>query len=140
MKIVLLEERSGQPYPERAFTAEVVKIGRDPIACHIVFDQGEWPMVSRRHAEFRQRGGRCLLADTGSRFGTFVDGERVTDPCEIRVGARVEFGPGGPLMRVTAIEQTPSAQAAQAPDGSFRERPTLRDVPATPEKSNDPAS
>ena len=41
MKIVLLEERAGKPYPEREFTAEAVKIGRDPIACHIVYDQSE---------------------------------------------------------------------------------------------------
>ena len=34
-------------------------------------------MVSRRHAEFRQRDGRCLLVDTRSRFGTFIDGKRV---------------------------------------------------------------
>jgi pSer/pThr/pTyr-binding forkhead associated (FHA) protein len=140
MKIILLEECAGQPYPEREFTSEVVKIGRDPIACHIIYDQGEWPMVSRRHAEFRQRDGRCLLADTGSRFGTFVDGRRVTDPCEVRVGDRVQFGPGGPLMRVIAIEQTPSAQAAQAPDGSFRDRTTLRDEPVPSKTSRDPVS
>lgn len=138
MKIVLLEERAGQPYPEREFTSEVVKVGRDPIACHVIFDQGEWPMVSRRHAEFRLRDGRCLLADTGSRFGTFIDGRRVADPCEIRVGDRVQFGPGGPLMRITAIEHTATASAAQAPDGSFRDRPTLRDEPVPPDSTRDP--
>jgi hypothetical protein len=140
MKIVLLEERAGQPYPEREFTSEVVKIGRDPVACHVIFDQGEWPMVSRRHAEFRQRDARCLLADTGSRFGTFIDGRRVTDPCEIRVGDRVQFGPGGPLMRVTAIEHTATAHAAQASDGSFRDRPTLRDEPVSADSTRDPFS
>jgi pSer/pThr/pTyr-binding forkhead associated (FHA) protein len=134
MKIILIEERAGQPYPERAFTAEVIKIGRDPIACHIVFDQAEWPMVSRRHAEFRQREGSCLIVDTGSRFGTFVDGQRVTDPSEIQAGARVQFGPGGPMMRILAIEDTPAAQAARAPDGSFRQRTTLRDAPGKSDK------
>jgi pSer/pThr/pTyr-binding forkhead associated (FHA) protein len=140
MKIVLLEERAGQPYPEREFTAEVIKIGRDPIACHIVYDQSEWPMVSRRHAEFRQRDGRCLIADTNSRFGTFIDGERVGDPSEVRVGARVQLGPGGPLLRVISIEQTPRAQAAPARSGSFREQTTLRDGPATSDPSSDPLS
>jgi len=129
MKITLLEERAGQPYPERAFTSEIVKIGRDPLECHVVFDQGEWPMVSRRHAEFRQREGRCLLVDTGSRFGTFVDGKRVIDPTEVRVGDRVQFGPGGPLVRILAIEQTsPGNQPPASPDSSFRDRSTLRDV------------
>jgi len=129
MKITLLEERAGQPYPERAFTSEIVKIGRDPLECHVVFDQGEWPMVSRRHAEFRQRDGRCLLVDTRSRFGTFIDGKRVVDPREVRVGDRAQFGPGGPLMRILAIEETPVAHAAKAREGSFRDRTTLRDVP-----------
>lgn len=128
MKITLLEERAGQPYPERAFTSEIVKIGRDPLECHVVFDQGEWPMVSRRHAEFRQREGRFLLVDTGSRFGTFIDGKRVIDPSEVRVGDRVQFGPGGPLMRILAIEDSPTSQSAQAADSSFRDRSTLRDV------------
>lgn len=140
MKIVLLEERAGQPYPERAFSAEVIKVGRDPLVCHIIFDQGEWPMVSRRHAEFRQRDGRFLLADTGSRFGTFIDDQRVMDPSEIRVGARIQFGPGGPRVRVTAIEQTPSNQPAQPPEGSFRQRTTLRDEPVTTETVRDSAS
>lgn len=134
MKITLLEERAGQPYPERAFTSEIVKIGRDPLECHVVFDQGEWPMVSRRHAEFRQREGRFLLVDTGSRFGTFIDGKRVIDPSEVRVGDRVQFGPGGPLMRILAIEDSPASQSAQAADSSFRDRSTLRDV--TPNDSD----
>ena len=129
MKITLIEEQAGQSCPERAFTSETVKIGRDPLKCHIVFEQAEWPMVSRRHAEFRQRDGRFLLADTGSRFGTFIDGKRVTDPSEVRVGDRVQFGPGGPLMRILAIEDTPIAQAASVPEGSFRDRTTLRDMP-----------
>ena len=127
MKIVLLEEQVGQTYPERAFTSEVVKIGRDPLACHIVFDQDDWPMVSRRHAEFRQRARRFFLVDTNSKFGTFVDGERVSDPSEVRAGSCVQFGRGGPLMRITAIEQTPRAQPPPAPEGSFRKHSTLLD-------------
>lgn len=138
MKIVLLEERAGQKYPEREFTAEVIKLGRDPIASHIVYDQSEWPMVSRRHAEFRQRAGRCLIADTNSRFGTFVDGNRVGDPAEIRVGSVVQLGPGGPVLRVIAIEQTMVAQAAPARDGAFREQTTLRDEAAAADSSSDP--
>ena len=137
MKIILLEDRAGQPYPERAFTAQVVKVGRDPIACHIVFDQAEWPMVSRRHAEFRQRAGRCLVADTGSRFGTFIDGQRVIDPCEFNVGARVQLGPGGPILRVMSIEQTASAQA-DGGGGSLRGRAAVVNKPA--KTARDPIS
>jgi hypothetical protein len=70
MKIVLVEERPGQPCHEREFTSEVSKVGRDPIESHLVCDQSEWPMVSHRHAEFRPHGGRCLLADTSSKLVT----------------------------------------------------------------------
>jgi pSer/pThr/pTyr-binding forkhead associated (FHA) protein len=128
MKITLLEERAGQPHPERSFTSEIVKIGRDPLECHVVFGQAEWPMVSRRHAEFQQRDGRFVLVDAGSRFGTFIDGRRVTDPSEIRVGDRVQFGPAGPLLRILAIEEASAATAAQAPEESFRNRATLLDA------------
>ncbi len=130
MKIVLFEEGAAHSYPERAFTAEIIKIGRDPLECHIVFDQSEWPMVSRRHAEFRQRAGRCLLVDTNSKFGTFLDGERIADPAEIGVGMRVQFGAGGPLMLVTAVEQAAAAQSDPS-EGSFRNQATLRDVTDT---------
>ena len=94
-------------------------------------------MVSRRHAEFRQRGGHCLLVDTNSRFGTFVDDDRVSDPIEVRVGSRVQFGRGGPVMRIIAIEQTPLAQPPAAPAGSFRERKTLVEASAVRDTSRD---
>ena len=84
MKIVLIEERNGQPQPpERSYEQEAVKIGRDPAECHIVFNQSEWPMVSRRHAEFRFKNGRCLIVDTNSSFGTFLNGRRVMEPAEV---------------------------------------------------------
>ena len=112
MRIVLVEEREGQSLPEREFISEVVKVGRDGIECHLVFDQNDWPMVSRRHAEFRLRDGHCFLLDTNSKFGTFLNGQRITDSHEVRVGARVQFGASGPSIRISAIEQTPVAQEA----------------------------
>ncbi len=131
MKIVLVEERSGQPQPEREFIFEVVKVGRDGLECHLVFDQSEWPMVSRRHAEFRLQDGRCLLVDTNSKFGTFLDGQRVVSPSEVRVGAHVQFGAGGPVVRVVGIEQSPPPIAA------LHERETEHDVPVTPAPRRD---
>ena len=135
MKIVLLEEQEGQTHNEREFTSEVVKVGRDPLECHIVFDQSEWPTVSRRHAQFRQREGSFLLVDTKSKFGTFVDDARVSDPVEVRVGSRVQFGKGGPLLRIIAIEQTPVDEPSPAPGTTFRQQATVRDAPETPKKN-----
>src|SRR5215813_12906213 len=100
MKIVLAEDRNGQLQGERSFAVDKVLVGRDPAVCHYFFAQEQWPMVSRKHAEFRLAGGRCTVSDTSSRFGTFVNGQQITSPVEVRVGANVQFGPSGPILRI----------------------------------------
>jgi ABC-type multidrug transport system ATPase subunit/pSer/pThr/pTyr-binding forkhead associated (FHA) protein len=126
MKIVLIEERAGQQRQERTYDNPNVKIGRDPAECHVVFNQSEWPMVSRRHAEFRFKNGRCLLVDTNSSFGTFLNGRRITEPSEVQPGARVQFGAGGPVMLVAHIELT-----APTPPPDLAEMETHRDMLGT---------
>ncbi|MDT4954698.1 MAG: transport system ATP-binding/permease protein [Acidobacteriota bacterium] len=123
MKIVLIEERAGQQRQERVYDNPNVKIGRDPSECHIVFNQAEWPMVSRRHAEFRFKNGRCLLVDTNSSFGTFLNGRRITEPVEVQPGARAQFGAGGPVMLVAHIELN-----APTPMPNLAEMETRRDI------------
>src|SRR5258705_12943698 len=100
MRIFLAEDRNGQQEAERAFEATSVEVGRDGSECQIVFDGQKWPMVSRRHAEFRLQNGRCLLVDTDSRFGTFLDGRQISEATEIHVGSRAQFGPNGPVLRL----------------------------------------
>src|SRR2546425_10505502 len=121
MKIVLAEDRGGKLQGEHSFAIDVVRVGRDPAVCHYFFSQEQWPMVSRKHAEFRLQNGRCLVADMNSRFGTFVNGEKVSTPVEVRVGSHVQLGSGGPILRVVSIEQTAS-----------RTRRTLRISPVSP--------
>ena len=110
MKIVLAEDRGGQLHGEHTFTSDVVLVGRDPAVCHYFFSQEQWPMVSRKHAEFRLSDGRYLVTDANSRFGTFVNGQRITEPAEVRVGSHVQLGTGGPILRVVSIEQAPVAR------------------------------
>ncbi|MBD0370507.1 MAG: FHA domain-containing protein [Pyrinomonadaceae bacterium] len=124
MKIVLAQERNGQPGPERTYEHQSVKVGRDPADCHLVFDQSEWPMVSRKHAEFRAKDNRCLIVDTNSSFGTFLDGQRVTEPMEVRTGSRVQFGAGGPVMRIVSLE----TGAAPQPKVDLGDLETRRDM------------
>lgn len=115
MKIYLTEERQGQPpSPERAYEGTAIRMGRDGSECQVVFDQKEWPMVSRKHAEFRLRDGKCVLADTNSRFGTFLDNQRMTEPLEVRAGQAAQLGAGGPVLRIVRIELAPSEQSAQS--------------------------
>src|SRR5229473_2590661 len=116
MKIVLAEDRGGKLQGERAFSSELVLVGRDQAVCNYFFAQDQFPMVSRRHAEFRLSEGRCLVVDANSRFGTFVNGQRISEPVEVRVGAHVQLGAGGPILRVVSIEQ--SAIAHAEPKGS----------------------
>ncbi|MGI9067045.1 MAG: FHA domain-containing protein [Pyrinomonadaceae bacterium] len=113
MKIYLSEETKGQLQPEREFDSATVRVGRDGSDCQIVFDGNQWPMVSRKHAEFRLEGGRSLLVDLKSRFGTFLDGRQLSEPAEIRAGSRVQFGPSGPVLRVVRI--APVQAAAPGP-------------------------
>ncbi|MGZ8844305.1 MAG: FHA domain-containing protein, partial [Pyrinomonadaceae bacterium] len=126
MKIVLAEDRDGQLYGERSFTTDKVLIGRDPAVCHYFFSQEEWPMVSRKHAEFRLGEGRCLVSDANSRFGTFVNGQQISEPVEVRVGSHVQFGAGGPILRVVSIEQSPAAEIDLKSSG-LRRMETFRD-------------
>jgi serine phosphatase RsbU (regulator of sigma subunit)/pSer/pThr/pTyr-binding forkhead associated (FHA) protein len=50
--------------------------------------------VSREHAEIFDDDGRFLLRDRQSRYGTFVNGEQVTE-CELRAGDQIRLGRGG---------------------------------------------
>src|SRR5437588_10860125 len=111
MKIVLAEDRTGQLHGERAFTSDKVIAGRDPAVCHYFFSQEQWPMVSRKHAEFRLEEGHCTVVDANSRFGTFVNGQKVSAPTEVRVSDHIQLGSGGPILRVVSIEQSPAVEA-----------------------------
>jgi ABC-type multidrug transport system ATPase subunit/predicted component of type VI protein secretion system len=136
MKLILAEEQGGTLRPERAFSAPVIKVGRDPAECQLVFEQAKWPMVSRRHAELRLQAGRCLVTDTNSSFGTFVNGQRLTGVAEIQPGAQVQFGVSGPVVRIVRIETSPAA----TPETDLTAK-TERDItPAAPlnETANTP--
>src|SRR5690349_6830617 len=50
--------------------------------------------VSREHAHILSEEGRYLLRDLQSRYGTYVNGEPVSE-CELRPGDRVRLGRGG---------------------------------------------
>lgn len=116
MKILFAEEADGRQQPEQAFDLPVISVGRDP-QCQIVFDQDKWPMVSRRHAELRLQDGRYVLVDIQSSYGTYIDGRCVTEPTEVRVGEKVQFGVGGPVLRIVWIEPDQSLpESSQIPD------------------------
>jgi ABC transport system ATP-binding/permease protein len=114
MKIFLAED--GQPQSAHGFDRPIIRIGRDKKECQVIFDDAKWPMVSRKHAELRRENSRYLLVDLQSTLGTYVDGRRITQPTEVRAGARLQFGEKGPIVCVARIEpQSPAGSGPSAP-------------------------
>jgi ABC-type multidrug transport system ATPase subunit/pSer/pThr/pTyr-binding forkhead associated (FHA) protein len=113
MKIILAEVLAGGlQQPEKSFSENVVRVGRDAGECQITFESSQYPMVSRRHAELRFEGGRWVLHDLNSSFGTSLNGQKLTQPHPVAAGSSIQFGSGGPVLRVVAIDS--SAEAAQS--------------------------
>ncbi len=126
MKIVLVELRNGEELSELSFAGELVKIGRDKETCEIAFDQANFPMVSRRHAELRWNRGQWFLIDSNSSYGTFLDEKQISQPTPLKIGNKIQIGTDGPIFKVIwfqIINETPQSQA----DISFAE--TAVDIP-----------
>lgn len=102
-----------------------VRFGRDP-DCEVSFDPHRDIDASSRHAELRvietphasatePVSQAWVLVDSGSSNGTYVEGHRVTEtPVSRNVPLSIEFGPGGPRIRLlvgddAAIESLPPA-------------------------------
>lgn len=62
------------------------EIGRAPGGMTILH-----PSVSQQHATITRRGDRWVLADPGSKNGTFVDGKRITE-VTLTDGMRIQIG------------------------------------------------
>ena len=128
MRVVLLES-NGTQHTTREFSRPVVKIGRDPGQCDLIFDQVTWPTVSRVHAELHLQPGRCLLIDKDSSHGTYLNGQRVVGPVELQIGARIQLGATGPALIVELIQyDKPSIE----PFTEATPKPAHRDLPPPP--------
>lgn len=109
MKIVLAEIRGEQKQPSREFEQTDLKIGRDKQRCDLLFDQAQWPMVSRVHAELHLEGSRCYLTDNNSTHGTLINGRRITTRTELQTGSRFQLGSQGPVLSLELIRAAPVA-------------------------------
>jgi pSer/pThr/pTyr-binding forkhead associated (FHA) protein len=81
--------RSG-PEPGKTFPLEreEVFMGRD-LANDITISD---PEVSRRHARFIMQDDNVMLEDLGSTNGTFLNGERISTPQQLRPGDVITLG------------------------------------------------
>lgn len=91
-----------------------IRFGRHP-ECEVSFDPHRDIDASSRHAELRSVATGWTLVDLGSSNGTYVEGHRITETAVVAgTPVSVEFGPGGPRIRLfvgddRAIEALPPA-------------------------------
>jgi sigma-B regulation protein RsbU (phosphoserine phosphatase) len=82
--------------------------------------------VSREHAEIVQKDGGLVLLDRGSRYGTFVNGEAVTEH-RLAHGDRVQFGRtgGAEVVFLTDAAGSSGTSTAGTAVGDIRQMATL---------------
>ena len=84
-----LTMRSGpNPGTRFPFDQEEILLGRDLSNDITVGD----PEVSRRHARFFIQDDNAFIEDLGSTNGTFLNGERISSPKQLRTGDVITFG------------------------------------------------
>jgi hypothetical protein len=87
--IFQLTMRSG-PTPGKTYPLEKqeVLLGRDLVNDIAISD----PEVSRRHARFLMQEDNVIIEDLGSTNGTFLNGQRISSPQQLRTGDVITFG------------------------------------------------
>lgn len=108
----LVDAADGTSWPLREGPTEA-SLGREPTADLWVDD----PNVSRRHATLRRHGAAYVLADHGSRNGTFVNDRRIQADTPLTDGDRVRVG------ETTFVFRQPAPTARRQPPPSTSPRP-----------------
>ena len=78
----------------QAILSEPLYIGLEPTGTRTLALSGAPPGVSRRHCCLVREGDAVLVRDS-SRYGTFVNGERVTDSARLAAGDHLRLGTPG---------------------------------------------
>lgn len=95
------------------FEQDVVTFGRMP-TCDIAFDPKADLDASGEHAQVKREQGVWHVLDANSRNGTWLNGRRIMR-APLATGDELEFGRGGPRLRVELVEprtQVPLSFAA----------------------------
>jgi pSer/pThr/pTyr-binding forkhead associated (FHA) protein len=99
---VVIDHLAGSRRGQRQeFAADTrIRFGRHP-ECEVSFDPHRDIDASSRHAELRTVDAGWVLVDLGSSNGTFAEGHRITEaPVARNTPVSIEFGPGGPRVRL----------------------------------------
>jgi pSer/pThr/pTyr-binding forkhead associated (FHA) protein len=97
-----------EPAPSLTLLGSEMVVGRNSSCDHVI----DLPMVSSQHARLFREGDRILLEDLHSSNGTFVNGNRVEGPVDLKPGDLI--GLGSYTLR---LEVGPRAGVAVDPGG-----------------------
>lgn len=139
MKIRLHQTFGAHAGRTRELDQDVITFGRLPTS-DVAFDPHADLDASGNHAEIRREGVTWVLRDSGSRNGTLVAG-RPVQRHELADGEEIEFGTGGPRIRIELV-QSSSAPRPAAPMGTMAATPILGaagGAPVTPAPTPDAA-
>ena len=101
---------------------ETLRLGREPGSAVLVAAGSDAArVVSARHAELRFEDGAWLLADLGSRNGTYLNGHRVWPTSSVKQGDTIRLGESGPQYRIATV--------AAALEATLPEHPGLPTAP-----------
>lgn len=100
-----------EPAHQISLSQDLVSIGRSPENDIVIDDR----LVSRHHAQIERERGQYLISDRGSRNGTFVDGQRISEPHVLRDGDEIQIG-----LEFKALFMDPEATRALATDATVR--------------------
>ena len=107
--ILLRQTKGADSGREFEFNQDLIRIGRMPDS-DVNFDPEVDLDASGRHAEIRNEDGRYLLIDTGSRNGTWLNGQRIKHAA-LNIGDEIELGRGGPKLEIASVRNRPSSRA-----------------------------
>ncbi len=133
--IFQLTMRSG-PTPGKVFPLdqEEVFVGRDVTNDIAISD----PEVSRRHARLMMKEGRIFVEDLGSTNGTFLNGERISSPEQLRLGDAIILGEKIVMVFEKASQELESTAVSPTPalddqPGYQQDTPAPDSFPPPPE-------
>ena len=108
--MILKNERDGTDF---TVPPEGVRLGRDP-SLEIVVPETE-DVVSGTHCRVVRRDDESWwLEDLGSTNGTWLNGQRLTEPARLQAGMKFSLGQRGPVLKVSIPGQVARTQAEPA--------------------------
>jgi ABC transport system ATP-binding/permease protein len=137
MRLVVTHMQGALAGTRAEFSAPTLRIGRDTTACQLWFDERERG-VSRRHAEIALHGATPTVTDLHSAYGTFVNGRRVLDATPLSPGDVIQFGQGGPVIRIEECSPPdPDVPHGDPGQGGITPPPPMQGADASPPETRE---